>query len=273
MRCIKCGCEIPDGELFCVACSLTPAGESGPKPSKPKATPVKKVAPPMPAPQPAPKPQAVPKQKKKISALLAPFILMTVLAIGLGTYIFLSYEDIARQSRALQVRDADLIIKEKEFQTAKEDLATANTDLEESKGQIYDLNKEIERLEEEARSWNSLASQSEFDLDTKTQEMLVLTQENTELADAVQTLEGDVTELQETVTTMEEEAKDRNADLKIAQTKAKFMDQYVVFINNEAGAAHYHSYDCSHFNKSNFFVYNPKLAESKGYEPCPYCRK
>lgn len=264
MRCIKCGCEIPEGEIFCTACSLSPAMEPAPKahrkaPSKPVA----------PAPKPpkhvAPSRQAVKVEKKRVSKLLIPFLLALVLVIGLGTYVFLSYEDIARQERALQVRDADLLIKEKEFLATEEELAATNTLLEESKGEVYDLNQEVARLEEEARSWNSVASQSEFDLDTQKQELELLTQENTQLVEAVQTLEENMADLETEHQEMEE-------TLKTTQTKANFMDQYVVFVNNEEDAEYYHSYDCSQFNKSNFFAYNTKLAESRGYSPCPYCK-
>ncbi len=36
MKCIKCGREIPDGDLFCLECSLTPAQQRVTGEAKPR---------------------------------------------------------------------------------------------------------------------------------------------------------------------------------------------------------------------------------------------
>ena len=67
--CIKCGKEIPDGELFCAECGLNPgAAEARPRPSVPAApgqtgrmqTPVRRAEPLRPAEPRPPEPAAKP---------------------------------------------------------------------------------------------------------------------------------------------------------------------------------------------------------------------
>ena len=50
--------------------------------------------------------------------------------------------------------------------------------------------------------------------------------------------------------------------------KANFMDDYVVFVEDD-GTGLYHSYDCEHFTKSKFWAYSRRLAEANGYHPAP----
>ena len=53
-------------------------------------------------------------------------------------------------------------------------------------------------------------------------------------------------------------------------SKSKFMDSYVVFVEND-GSGLYHKYGCDDFAQTSFWAYSRKLAEANGYKPCPRC--
>ena len=55
----------------------------------------------------------------------------------------------------------------------------------------------------------------------------------------------------------------------IRKNKA-WIDAYVVYVEND-GSNHYHTFECEKFVRKSFWVYNRKLAENKGYTPCPDC--
>lgn len=54
------------------------------------------------------------------------------------------------------------------------------------------------------------------------------------------------------------------------QDKLDFMDEYVVFIEDD-GTDWYHKYDCSRFKGNYFWALNVDAAIVDGYTPCRYC--
>ena len=52
--------------------------------------------------------------------------------------------------------------------------------------------------------------------------------------------------------------------------KAKFMDTYVVFVEDD-GSNLYHHYGCPRFLGRSFWAYSRKLAEKNRFKPCPDC--
>ena len=71
----------------------------------------------------------------------------------------------------------------------------------------------------------------------------------------------------ETLTATNEELASSN---RLFLSKSKFMDSYVVFVEND-GSGLYHKYGCDDFAQTSFWAYSRKLAEANGYTPCPHC--
>ena len=74
-------------------------------------------------------------------------------------------------------------------------------------------------------------------------------------------------EQKDALTAERDELKEENQKL---SEKSKFMDAYVVFVDNDKTGL-YHKYGCSAFSRKSFWAYSRKLAESFGYTPCPKC--
>ena len=94
------------------------------------------------------------------------------------------------------------------------------------------------------------------ELERATQENEALQQENEALKQSIETL-----------TATNEELASSN---RLFLTKSRFMDSYVVFVEND-GSGLYHKYGCDDFAQTSFWAYSRKLAEANGYQPCPRC--
>ena len=79
--------------------------------------------------------------------------------------------------------------------------------------------------------------------------------------EALETENASLTQSIETLTSTNEELASTNRRY---VTKSKFMDAYVVFVEND-GTGYYH------FAQTSFWAYSRKLAEANGYTPCPHC--
>ena len=124
--CIKCGKEIPDGELFCAECGLNPgAATSRPRPSAAAQpgrmqTPVRRTESPKSSekqPQePTGKRPAKPEKKEKRPGRALPVCARIVAAVSLGLAIW-QFSGRARQRRAIRLREDDLAEREKRLST------------------------------------------------------------------------------------------------------------------------------------------------------------
>lgn len=85
--------------------------------------------------------------------------------------------------------------------------------------------------------------------------------------EALETENASLTQSIETLTSTNEELASTNRRY---VTKSKFMDAYVVFVEND-GTGYYHKYGCDYFAQTSFWAYSRKLAEANGYTPCPHC--
>ena len=279
MNCIKCGREIPDGELFCVACSMAP---EPPEPVKPAKGTQK--------PKGAARPQAKGAEAKALHGngariqpkgtaakgssgerrtrtskkLVAALVIVSLLLAASVTYLAVSQGRVLLARRQLRTKEADLILRE----TSLEDLESARDELtrqlEEAKASIAELEGQIEDLERQLNESQSSVSQSQYDMTSQQQEMDLLTQENADLLTEIEGLESDLAKVNSQVSQL-------TAANATYSAKANFMDTYVVFVNND-GSKLYHSYDCSEFRRDSFWAYSRKLAESNGYSPCPKCQ-
>lgn len=280
MKCIKCGREIPEGELFCVECSLTPPAPEPSrsvakptKPAKPAKAPVKAPPPKRAAKEPAKRSEparptpvenvaAKPSSRRSKKATVAIVVLSLLLAASLS-YIVWNFASIAQERRRLRAKEADLELQKGEMDALEKERDQLNRQLDEAFVAQTELEAQIEDLQDQLSRVQSSASQSQYDMTSQQQELERAAAENQELQNSVSTLEGQVTEL----TTQVNQLTASNATY---SAKASFMDSYVVFVNND-GSKLYHKYDCPHFARQSFWAYSRKLAESNGYTACPDC--
>ncbi len=273
MNCIKCGCEIPDGELFCKDCSLMPEQKEPELPAalqlprKPARSPKSKRS-----------SNAKSKQKRIVSkrngpstekrshkAAVAIIILSLLLAASLALQVW-SYGRIVKEWNRIVTRDADLQLRENENEELVKSNEHLTAQLTAAQNSLKALQKEIDRLQQELADSEGSVSQAEYDASSQQQEASRLTQENQELLESAEELQRQVNELTAQVTRQTEQIDSLTAD----GTKAGFMDRYVVFVNNDSSGL-FHRYDCEHFSKQSFWAYSRKLAESCGFKPCPNC--
>lgn len=270
MNCIKCGREIPDGELFCVECSLAPtpqeAGHGQQRAARPHrpaktAPPARTDAKPQPMHARVPaEPQPRPKGSRKQAVAL---VIVCLLLAGALVYIGVNYGGLAVQKAALRAREADLTLRENEIVSLERQLADLSGQLTQAQASMTEMEAEIGRLQEQLAGSQSSMSQAQYDMTSQQQELTKLAEENTELLAIVDDLEGQVDSMNSQISQL-------NSANAVYSAKASFMDSYVVFVNND-GSKLYHKYDCADFTKQSFWAYSRKLAESNGYSPCPKC--
>lgn len=271
MKCIKCGKEIPDGELFCIECSLNPAaplfGEDGTSERYP--APKGRMQTPVPVKRAAPQPMGPrqtdrrPGSGRAVKTALVIVSLLLAAVVGFGVW---QYSNFSVQQARLMSKEADLTVRERELESLNEQIADLQAQLDDAEASIADRELKIQDLQAQLTGSQSSQSQSEYDLSTKQTELDRLEEENQQLLEMVEALETQIDELNETKKTLEAALEAAAAD----RAKAEFLDTYVVFVEDN-GSKIYHTYDCPDFSKANFWAYNRKLAEDKGYTPCPVC--
>ena len=69
---------------------------------------------------------------------------------------------------------------------------------------------------------------------------------------------------------LQERLMDATSELWSSQQLSNFVNNYVVFIEND-GTNLYHKFACSKFKGSSFWVYNINQAQQKGYSECSQC--
>ena len=275
MYCLKCGREIPEGNLFCTDCAAQPDVRntqyftaqpdiSAPRPSAP--TPVRHDLP-----EPQPEPQ------RRMNMLLIPLIAVAVLFIGACILCLSMYRSMTVQRNNFRVKEADLALRESEISGLRQGYDDLKDDLEQANGTISAQKAEIASLKDALHDKDSSASQERYDVEAAQKNIQLLTDEKNALLDENEQLNDDLSDLQEaleeqieTVKEVQDELDEMSKKYKSAKEKSDFMDTYIVFVNNN-GSNLYHTFDCHSFTKSNFWAYSRKLAENYGYSPCPDC--
>lgn len=240
--CIKCGRNIPQGELFCAQCSKSPViAELG---VTHRPAPVKK----------APMPRSAPTPVQKKKAAKRPWLTWVLaLALVLVTGLFL-WQQIglqAEKNRARTLQD-EAQRQIHDLTEAQEDLAAAEAELSKLEQTLKIKEDEIRDLTGQLADSRSSQNQGAYDLSNMEKELATLQEEYDTLKE-----EHDLM-----VEAVEAAAKYKD--------KATFLDKYVVFVMND-GSKRYHTYDCDLFTHSNFWTYSPKLAEAQGFKACPQC--
>ena len=271
-HCIKCGKEIPEGELFCLECSLNAGStqfdgaaraerHAAPKGRMQTPVPVKRA----PVQQVQPVRQVPAKKKSGRGAAIALVIISLLLALSVG-YTATQYGNLLVERNRLRTKEADLSLRQSEIDDLYDQLKSLTVELDEAKITIAAKEEEIQDLTRRLAASQSSQNQGAYDLTTAEQELARLQTENRDLLEMTDELDEQITELKKQKAGLE-------ADLKAAseyKTKADFMDAYVVFVENN-GSGYYHTYDCTDFTRSNFWAYSRKLAEAQGFAPCPTC--
>ena len=267
-RCIKCGKEIPDGELFCLECSLNPGSSLFEETVEKHPAPKGRMQSPQPVKLASPRYQAEPHKEKKSAGRGTRRALVVVSLLFAATFGFLlwQYGSLQVEQTRLKTKEADMLLREKEVDELEAQVNDLNSQITDLNNTITEKEEEIEDLQDQLHGSQSSQSQSEYDLTTSQAEVERLQEENDQLLLLEQDLQDQITELTQSI-------QDLNTALQEAdqyKVKATFMDNYVVFVENN-GSGVYHTYDCSNFSKSNFWAYSRKLAESNGYKACPVC--
>ena len=262
--CIKCGKPIPDGELFCRECSLNldHAASAAARPVIPAAqgrmqTPAPQARAPREA---APKAPAAPAPKRQSHVLTIVACVLAVLGIGLAAWQFAGT---TRRQRSLRVWEENLSERERQLDTLQTQIDDLTQELQEAEDNASAQARQIEELLNSVSSAQSSANQSQYDLTEQQKELAQAVEEKAALKEQAASLEDELNALQTEYETLESRYARQ-------QEKVKFMDSYVVFVEDD-GTGKYHRYDCAKFLKKNFWAYSRKLAEKQGYSPCSDC--
>lgn len=272
-QCIKCGKSIPDGELFCLECSLNPGSTlfddrprsermAAPKGRMQTPAPVKRA--PIQNTQPARGTQ--PTKKKSRRGLVAALVIVSLLlAAAVGMMVW-QYGNLMVEKNRIRAKEADLDLRQTEIENLYDHLETLTATLDENKILIAAKEQEIQDLSKRLAESQSSQNQGAYDLTTAELELVRLENENKELLALVDDLEQQIDTLKKASAALEYELKDAES----YKTKSDFLDTYVVFVEND-GTYQYHTYNCTKFSKQTFWAYSRKLAEAQGFAPCTNC--
>ena len=274
-QCIKCGAEIPEGELFCLECSLNPAASLFDELTTParQPAPVGRMQAPRPVKRSAPQaPVAVKKEKKqgKRTGLIVALVLVSLMLVGLLAFLAWQYRDMKVERTRLETKEADLLLREKEREELELALENLQLQIDDLQASLEYRDAEISDLTKELADSQGSQTQSEYDLKQAMAEMALIEEENKQLLLLEEELEETIKTLNEDLEKCEEELAKLKISSKEYKIKAEFMDKYVVFVENDNSKV-YHTYDCEEFSRSNFWAYSRKLAESNGFGPCEVC--
>ena len=271
-QCIKCGKEIPQGELFCLECSLNPGStlfddrpraerHAAPKGRMQTPVPVKRA--PIQNVQPG---RASQPAKQKRGGLVAALVIVSLLLAVCVGFVLTQYGNLLVEKNRIRAKEADLELRRTEIENLYDQLEALTATLDENKIVIAAKEQEIQDLTKRLAESQSSQNQGAYDLTTAEQELVRLEGENKELLEMTDELDAEIDELEKTIAALEYELNLAEA----YKTKSDFLDSYVVFVENN-GTNCYHTYDCSQFSKNNFWAYSRKLAEAQGFGPCPTC--
>lgn len=265
MTCIKCGRQIPDGELFCAQCSLAPPAQE-PAASRKAAKAAPKKA--------APKKAAAPRRPVGLIVALVFALLIAAASTGYVVYDCMQSDT---QAAALTRAQTELAQSNSRADTLNEALTRANDRISGYQEEIGQLQAEIDSLETQLNSTAGTATQSRFDLTEQQGEYAELTAEFEALTIRAGQLEADLAAAESALADTQGELAEANAAVSSLRTenaalseKAGFFDAYAVFVTVDDPAT-YHRYGCSEIGSKDYWIYNRKLAESKGAAPCPLC--
>lgn len=275
--CLKCGKPIEDGELFCAECSLNP-GESAPHEAKRYEAPAGQMRAPVRVEKPAaagavkPKKEKAPETEngKSPRGVKIALALVSVLALAFLTLAVYQYATINERNVELRVREDALSVREAELGDLQTQLDAQTEALSSAEQTVQTQKDEIKTLKASLAAAENAATQSQYDVTTQQTEIERLTQEKTELELTLEDAQDENAQLSASVDTLSASVQELTQKNNVLSEKAKFMDTYVVFVENDKSGL-YHRYDCAAFARKSFWAYSRKLAENNGYHACPSC--
>lgn len=262
--CIKCGRPIEDGELFCTMCDLNPDGQVTEqsyhtRPSGKMQTPVKQTPKTVPVSRPAPEQEKKP-QKRTSAAPIVILAIVALLSLALSGWMLMNRQN---QRVSMRLRESELEDRERYMDTLERENTQLKEELDEADRTISSQDSRIEQLERNVNTAESSVSQTQYDLSAQQAQLQRVQEEKEQLQAQYDALEKEKNELQ----TENEKLQKESTKFSV---KATFMDDHIVFVEND-GTNLFHRYDCPRFAQKSFWAYSKKLAESRGYDPCPYC--
>ncbi len=268
MNCIKCGRQIPDGELFCVECSLAPPSQEPEQPRHPTRadhTRAQEAA-----------PKAPPKAKRPV-ALIVTLVLALLLAVGEGAYLIYDLIQTGTRSAALTRANTELSQANARIVTLGDELTRAEEQHDADQLTIDTLKAQVDTLKLQLNSTAGSATQSQFDLSEQQTEYASLAEQFAALTERAAQLETDLESVQTELADAKAELSTANGTITSLRSenaglaeKVSFFDTYAVFVT-VSDPSYYHRYGCSEIGSKDYWIYNRKLAESKGSTACPIC--
>ena len=252
MYCLRCGREIPDGELFCQECAKKPLARKEPFETHVRSHP--------------PVPQGVQRSEpaeKKRSRLVLPLVLISLLCLLLGGAAFYFYRQSSVWKASLAIRTSELTQKEAQLTDLQGERDAVQAKLDAANATVRDQENKIADLQKQLSAQQNAAAQTEYDAAAAQKTI-------SDLTDANKVLQTQLDAKEQTLAGVESNLTSMTARYQTAKEKADFLDTYIVFVNND-GTKLYHTYDCPNFVKDNFWAYSRKLAENFGYRPDSAC--
>ena len=140
MNCIKCGREIPEGELFCEVCAMPSAAPvaEAPEPKREKMPKKKRVKKPVDR-----------KTVRRLRTALVISIILTLAVCALAAYGFRLYVE---RTEELRIREASVTLREKEADNRDRQITELKQELREAEQTIRSLEEDLERVQAEAEA-------------------------------------------------------------------------------------------------------------------------
>ena len=258
MNCVRCGKPIPEGEMFCEACA------SSPLPSTQKVSSATGTIPT--ARRVAPRPQ-----KRRGRGGLIVLLILMILITGASLYFsWRMYRSVHLQQASIRVQEANLADRELAISSQQQKLSDVQSQLDKALETENALRAQVAELQAQIKGSESSMNQNQYDLDTALKKLDELQADLDEAQAEALTLTEERDQVQEDLETLQKSFDELKEKFDAQSEKMDWIDAYVVYVEND-GTDYYHSFECPRFKRQSFWVYNKKLAESKGYTPCPDC--
>ena len=272
MHCVRCGKQIPDGEIFCEACASAPL-PAGEKAGSSSASPVSRTrtsARSSTNARTSTSARRPERRKGGRGGLIVTVILLLIITGASLWYTYQMYDSVRHQQATMRVQEANLAEREYVLSGQMEENERLESEIAEAQQTEASLRSQIADMQAKLKGNESSVNQSQYDLDAAMKRMesmqTALDTANaalTELNEEQDKSQESFDELQESYDAMKEKFEKQSE-------KMDWVDAYVVYVEND-GSNYYHTFECSKFKRQSFWVYNRKLAENKGYTACPIC--
>ena len=186
-QCIKCGVEIPAGELFCLECSLNPGSSlfDNPRSADRHTLPIGRMQTPQPAKRKPVQSQIqtvrIVEKKRAGAGTVLTIVLLTLLLIASVGFQIWQYGDIQAEKNRLRAKEADLALRQTEIENLYDQLEELTAKLDAAQMSLAVKEQEIQDLSTRLANSQSSQNQGAYDLDTAQKELETLELEKQQL--------------------------------------------------------------------------------------------